>query len=358
MLKYGRVEQSMKIIFVIVSLAGGGAERVISILANQFVKKGIDVTVMMTAGDEVAYPIEEKVHLLCIGGRSQGRLRARIKRIKKMRDFFKENSDSIIISFGPGTSFFTVLSILFMNNKLIISERNDPAICRHKFIRNIVYSRAQTLVYQTKEAMMCFPEKLRKKGCVIPNPVSKNLPQPIFEQREKTIVAVGRLEPQKNHKMLIRAFAIFSQQFPEYKLYIYGQGDLERELTELAEALGVEETVILKGFVREAYEKIRNAGIYALSSDYEGISNSLLEAMAMGIPSISTDCPIGGSKLCIQSYENGILTPVGDEKTFAKALKEIAGDKELEAKLSRNASKIRNTYSEENIAVQWLEAIR
>lgn len=347
----------MKIIFVIVSLAGGGAERVISILANQFVQKGIDVTVMMIAGDEVAYPIDERVHLLCIGGRSGGSIKARLIRIKKMRDFFKANRESIIISFGPGSSFFAVIADLFLGNKMVISERNDPAICKYKMIRNLVYGRAKTLVYQTEDAMNCFPKGLRNKGCVIPNPVADSLPEPYKEKREKTVAAVGRLEPQKNHKMLLQAFASFHKKFPEYKLHIFGQGSLEKELQTMANSLGITEAVVWEGFVKNVPEKIKKAGIYALSSDYEGISNSLLEAMALGIPSVSTDCPIGGSKLCIESDCNGILTPVGDVRAFAEALEKIAGDKEFASMLSLNGVKIRDAYSEENIADKWIEAI-
>lgn len=345
----------MKVIFVIVSLAGGGAERVISILANQFAMKGIDVTIMMTAGDAVAYQLDERIHLLCIGGTSGGSMRLRMKRIKKMRDFFKANKDAIIISFGPGTSFFTVVALLFMGHKMLISERNDPAICPHKKIRNIVYGRADRLVFQTEDARNCFPRRIRKKGIVIPNPIAGNLPDIYEGERKKEIVAVGRLESQKNHKMLFHAFALFHRKYPEYTLHLFGEGSLRDELYLYAEKLQIADCVIFEGFAENVVERIRDAGMYVLSSDYEGISNSLLEAMALGIPTVSTDCPIGGSKLCIQSYENGILTPVGNSEEFAKAMEKIASDGEFAYKISCNAGKIRESYSEENIRRSWIE---
>lgn len=345
----------MKVIFVIVSMKGGGAERVISILANQFVKRGIKVTIMMTAGDEVAYTLDKRIRLLCIGGRSGGSIRARLKRIKKMRDYFKDNRDSYIISFGPGTSFFVVAADLFLGHKIIISERNDPAICEHKLLRNIVYGRAGRVVYQTEDAMNCFPARLKKRGCIIPNPIAPELPEPYYGERDKTVAAVGRLEKQKNHRMLLEAFAVFRQKHPEYDLHIYGEGSLRKELEKRASELGIADRVVMEGFCANVPDKIRTAGMYVLSSDYEGISNSLLEAMAMGIPSIATDCPIGGSKLCIDSNKNGILIPLSDTSGLAKAMCDLAENGELAEKLSLDAAKIREKYSEEAIALQWIE---
>ena len=347
----------MKVIFVIVSLAGGGAERVIAILANQFVKKGIDVTIMMTAGDTVAYQLDKRVQLLCIGGTSGGSMRLRLQRIRKMRDYFKTNKDAIIISFGPGTSFFAVAASLFLGHKMIISERNDPAICPHKKLRDIVYARANRLVFQTEDAMNCFPKVIKNKGMIIPNPVGAGLP--VYEgERKKTIVAVGRLEAQKNHKMLLEAFAMFHKMYPDYKLQLLGEGSLKETLENQAKQLKIEDDVIFEGFVSNVPDKIKDAGMYVLSSDYEGISNSLLEAMAMGLPSVSTDCPIGGSKLCIEPYENGILTPLKDAMAFAQAMEKIASDEAFAQKISRNAANIREKYSEENISNMWIELMK
>ena len=347
----------MKVIFVIVSLAGGGAERVISILANRFVKKGIDVTIMMTAGDTVAYRLDERIRLLSMGGTSGGSMRLRLMRIKKMWEYFRANRDALIISFGPGTSFFAAAASLFQGHKMLISERNDPAACPHKRLRNLVYRRADLLVFQTEEARSCFPAGIRKKGRIIPNPVSQSLP-PVYEgERKETVAAVGRLEPQKNHRMLLEAFALFHKKYPRYRLQLFGEGSLGQELGSLARSLGIGQAVSFEGFASEVTEKIRDAGMYVLSSDYEGISNSLLEAMAMGIPSISTDCPIGGSSLCIRSGHNGLLVPVGDVTALEAAMERIASDAALAEKLSRNGRKIRESYSEENISRLWLECM-
>lgn len=347
-----------KIIFVVASMAGGGAERVIAILSNQFVKKGLNVSIMMTAGNEVVYNLDPKIELISIGGRTAGSMTARIQRVKKMREHFKKNVPAIIIPFGVGESVYAVAANMGLRNKMIISERNDPAACKYPGLRNWIYSRADYRVYQTVMAKESFPKYLQKNSQVIPNPVSSALPQTNGEEREKKIAAVGRLENQKNYPMMLKAYSLFYKIHPDYKLHIYGKGYLLDELKILAEELNITEGIVWEGFCSNVWKQITNAAMYVLSSDYEGISNSMLEALALGLPVISTDCPIGGSRMCITHKENGMLIPVGDSQALAKAMCEIVEDKSLARKLSENAYKIREKFSEENISNQWINIIR
>lgn len=347
----------MKIIFVMVNMAGGGAERVISILANRFVKLGNQVAILMTAGDTVAYELDPAIELFCAGSVSGGNMKKRLERIKNMRRFLKKNRDAVLVSFGPGTSFFTVLADLFLDHPLCISERNDPAACGHPHLRNLIYARADRLVFQTEDAMQSFPEKLRKKGCVIPNPVMEGLPSAFVGEREKTIVAVGRLQPQKNYGMLLKAFARFHKKYPEYSLHIYGKGEMLEELQKEAQRLQIDAAVVWEGFRKDVLSCILSAGMYVLPSNYEGISNALLEAMAIGLPVISTDCPIGGSKMCIQDGKNGLLVPCGEEEKFAEAMMHLAEDREYADALGKEAANIRSSFSEETISQKWLDEL-
>ena len=149
------------------------------------------------------------------------------------------------------------------------------------------------------------------------------------------------------------AFAGFHQNFPEYELHIFGQGSLEKELRNRAAHLGVAEYVIFEGFRKDILETIKTYAMYVLSSDYEGMPNSLMEAMALGLPCISTDCPIGGSALCIQDGENGRLTPTGDAKALREAMEWIAQDSNRAEVIGQRAAEIRERFSEEKICELW-----
>lgn len=346
-----------KVIFVVASMAGGGAERVIAILANGFVEKNMDVAIMMFAGDEVAYSLDSRVELVSVGGKTGGSMSARVRRIRKMREYFKNNVPSTLIVFGLGASFYAVMGNLFLKNSMIISERNDPGACKYPRLRNIVYSRADYMVYQTEMAKEKFPQYLQKNSAVIANPISEKLPKRYEGEKEKKIVAVGRLEEQKNYPMMLKAYAIFHEKHPDYKLHIFGKGHLEKSLKELAEKLNISQGIVWEGFCKNVWQEIENATMYLLSSDFEGISNSMLEALGLGLPVISTDCPIGGSRMCINDRENGVLIPVGDSNALAEAMCEIVENREFADKLADNAYEIRKRFSKENIVKQWNSVI-
>lgn len=343
----------MKILFTVASMAGGGAERVISILADHLVKENHQVTIIMTAGDKVDYQLDPKIQTISLGGTSGGSMRKRWERIKKLRALFLQNQDGVIVSFGLGSNFYTAAAHLGLKNRLVISERNDPAACPHPHFRNMVFRCAHRIVFQTQDALQCFPKGIREKGCVIPNPISGTVAPPYEGTRKKTIAAVGRLEPQKNYPLLLEAFALFHQKYPEYILQIFGRGYLLTELQKKAKELGIAEAVRFEGYAKDVHEKIKDAGMYVLSSDYEGISNALLEAMALGLPVIATDCPIGGAKLCITHEKNGLLVPVGDAKRMEEAMSRLAADKEMAERLGQEAIKVRRRFSEETIMEEW-----
>lgn len=342
----------MKIIFVVSAMHGGGAERVISKLANEYARQGNEITILMVAGNEVKYPLLSKINVVSLADASGGNFLLQVSRLIKMRRFFKANKDSRIVSFSTTINMFTILACLGLKNKVVVSERNDPNQYSYKWLRNLFYVFGKQFVFQTEDAKLCFSKRIQNRSRVIPNPIGGDMPKTYSGVREKKIAAVGRLEPQKNHKLLIEAFAEFSFKYPEYELHIFGEGKLKEELRLLAKKLEISHNVVFEGFSENVLERIKAYSMYVLSSDYEGISNSLMEAMALGIPCISTDCPIGGSRLCIEHRKNGLLVPVGDKGALRKAMETLV-DSSFAETLGEKACLIREKFSEDTIIKMW-----
>lgn len=346
----------MRIIFVIPNMTGGGTERVISLLANEYRRRGIGVTILMFAGEACAYPLDPGVELLCVSPQSHGDVRVQWKRLRRMRRYFRENRGSLIYSFSVMGTVFSAITAVGLHCPMLVSERNDPRRGRQGPMRDLAYARAVKIAVQTRECAGYFPRFLQKKTVVIPNPVDLTLPKPFEGEREKTAVFVGRLHRQKNPGLLLEAFAIFVEKFPEYTLHMYGEGELETQLKEMSGNLSISNQIVWHGFCPDVRSRIVKAGMYILSSDFEGISNSMLEAMAMGIPVVATDCPIGGSATYIRDGENGLLVPVGDRDRLAQAMLRLASDPKLAARICANGAKIREQYPVWVIADQLLEA--
>lgn len=352
-----------KIIFVTVSMRGGGTERVISILANRMIAMGYEVTIVMIAEPTIEYKLDERIRTVCVSKATGGSLIGRVKRILNMRREFSQDKSAKIISMGTVANMFTLLASFGLKNLVTISERNDPNRLNHRpiksyevWLRNVLYKRANKIVLQTPDVLDCFPDTIQKKCVVIPNPVPADMPMPRrTEEREKTILTAGRLTEQKNHKMLLEVFTEFSKQFPEYHLNIFGRGELEEKLNEKIRDLQMQDKISLRGFSDNLYEELGKGGIYVSTSDWEGISNSLLEALAMGIPTVATDCPMGGSRMCIEDGINGYLILVQDKKSLLQKLIKLASEDELCISFSENAIKVREEFSEVAITKQWLE---
>lgn len=346
----------MKIIFVIPNMTGGGTERVISLLSDEYVKMGFDVAIMQFAGYEHAYKLNDKVEDFSIAPKSNGNPFIMIKRLLAMRRYYKNNPDSYIFAFCVMGAVFSVITTWGMKRRILVAERSSPDSCNVRGLRNWAYKHVDRITFQTPDGISYFPDKIAEKAVVIANPVDDSIPERFVGARSRRIVSVGRLHKVKNHAMLIDAFSEFSRHFTDYELHIYGQGELEQELKEQAKRLGISEKVVWHGFCEDVKEKIRDAAIFVLSSNNEGISNSMLEALSMGIPTIATDCPIGGSRVYITPEENGLLIPVDDRKALTEAMLRIASDEEFAEKLSVNASQIRKKYSVQSIAEKFLEA--
>lgn len=348
----------MKIIFVIPDMAGGGTERVVSLLANEYVHRGIEVTILLFAGNRVEYPLNPKVEVVSVAFASRRNIAIIMKRVIRMRRFFLKNPQCRIFAFSTMGAFFSAIAAVGIPHYFLVSERNDPRRSPNKIWFRWAYGRADKVVFQTPDVARFFSDRVVGKSVVIPNPIDSSIPERHIGKREKKIVSVGRLQDQKNHELLLKAFADIYKKYSDYQLHIYGVGPLENYLKDLIDKLNIEHAVIWKGFSAHVREEIVDAKMYILSSNYEGLSNSMMEAMAIGVPVIATDCPIGGAKMLIENEVNGMLVPVGNIEKMAKAMERLIIDTELAEKISVNSVKIRDQYSIRKIADQFLLADR
>ena len=352
------MEKKTKIVFIIPNMTGGGTERVISLLSGEYVKRGYQVAIMQFAGYEHAYELDERVEDFSVGRQSGGNPLIWGRRLRDMRRYFKENPDCHIFAFAVMGAVFSAIATIGMKGPMLVSERSNPESCSSntRGLRNWAYRRADVITFQTADGIGYFPKDIARKAAIIPNPVDASIPLRYEGERAKKIVAVGRLHGEKNHALLLEAFADFREQREDYELHIYGQGELEEKLKAYAEELGIAKSVVWHGFTRRVKEEIVDSRMFVLPSDYEGISNSMLEALAMGIPTICTDCPIGGARVYIEDGVSGLLVPVRDRRALAEAMLKVARDDALAERLSVNGAKVREKYSLDKIAELFLEA--
>lgn len=348
-----------KIVLTIGSMRGGGAERVMSILCNSLCNY-YEITLIALFDNEIVYDLDSRVNYIYLD-HSQGsnRIVKQIIRLKQLRKTIDEIKPDVIVSFLTVINILTLISNLGKKYPIIVSERNDPRNETPNFwmriIRNILYYSSKKIyfVFQTPYARSQFKKEIEKRTNIIYNPIKQNLPEPYIGIREKRIVSVARLEVAKNHRLLLEAFSIFDSFYSGYTLELFGIGPLRIELEEYAFDLGISNKVIFKGFSKNVHEEIISAKMFVLTSDYEGISNAMLESLAIGIPTITTDCPAYGGRLFIDSGVNGFLTPVGNVELLVKKMIAIAENEKLQKSFSKNSIKIKELLKEETIVQKW-----
>lgn len=256
-----------------------------------------------------------------------------------------------------------------LRKKVIMSERADPRAQFNNlpwkdkignfFMRKCgLFSLADWMVFQTPDAQSYYSEKIQKKSSIIPNPLDiDKLPERYDGEREKRIVAAGRFSEEKNFSLLIDGFATFHESFPDYTLTIYGEGALRKDYEMQIQELGLGGSVKLPGFASNLPEEINKAAMYISTSNHEGISNSMLEALGMGIPTIVTDCPVGGSKMFVHTGDNGVLIQMENKNDLVSAMTLIATNSRYVKHISNNAIKIREQLAAPNICQKWLQLL-
>lgn len=354
--------KNKEVLFVSNFFGDGGAARVISVLAEELANRGYAVTVCSyPRKDREEYRRAANVKYVRFEMKYRKGVLYKIERIAKLRKEIRKHKDATVISFEYFMNMQTVVAMAGLGNRLIISERNDPAAVGGKTptkqLRNFLYGFADCLVCQTRDALEYFPKNIQRKSTVIMNPIKENLPEPWQGERKKQVVNFCRLEKQKNLPLLIDAFEAFYQTHPDYTLVIYGNGKERDSLTEYIRTKKLEKVITLHPAVQDIHDRVKDAEMFVSSSDYEGLSNSMIEAMAIGLPTICTDCPCGGARMVIADGVNGLLVPMKDKEALAEKMRYVAEDGSLRKRLSQNAKLISAELSSQKIADLWISAI-
>lgn len=350
-----------KIVFVMNNIGDGGAERVGVTVGKYLARQGNKVYIAKMFSTYNDYSVEGISDIITLPN-AKNKYIKHLKRLIAFQRFCKKNAIETVVVMGVGDMMINLFKKLNPQIRLVLSERNDPTSQYsvdkvlgkrvNKFLSN-----SDRVVFQTEDARSYFSEEVQQKGVIIPNPIKSDLPDPYTGVRRKEIINFCRLNKQKNLPLLINAFERLHKDYPEYTLRIYGRGDLHDDLVKRIKENGQDEYIFIEDFSKDIHNKVRDAAMFVSSSDFEGISNSMLEAMAIGLPVVCTDCPAGGARMMIQNGVNGLLVPVRDETALYEAMKELIEHPEKCRSLSEESIHIRERLSEEKICQKWAEII-
>jgi glycosyltransferase involved in cell wall biosynthesis len=369
---------NQRITFVICSLRPGGAEQVIARMAAYWVSKGWEITILTldnATGSEIV-PLDPRVHHHALNavGQSTGlimALRQNFDRVGRLRRAILDSRPDAVISFIDMTNVLTRLATMGLGIPVILSERSNPALEPlgriWETLRQWLYPGADGIVFQTARAQAHFSIAIQARSRVIPNPVlpPTHPTKPKSNHGPKQVLGLGRLIQRKGHDLLMNAFAIAAADRQDWELRIVGEGEARPELEALRNRLiaqnpNLRSRIHLPGAVTHGGEALAAADLFVLSSYFEGLPNALCEAMAQGLPVISTDCPNGPREM-IESGFDGILVPTGDVAALSASLEQLMAEPEQRRQLGEQAQQILNRCGLENIMTQWentLTAVR
>ena len=352
------IQGKMKLLFVGYLHGFGGAEKMQINLANAMAEKGHEVLFISLAENNLKYTLSEKVKYKFIKDKGKNKMTILLNRYFNLKALLSSKEHDLSVHFWLQSAYMCAFMSDKIANKTIYCERSDPYDKEYSGflgkIRNLSFKRIRGFVFQSKGARNYFGEKVQNKSCIIFNPVFiKKEDFQISLVREKRIVTVGRLHEQKNQKLLIEAIKMLPSKYDNYIIEIYGDGPLEEELQKLIIKYNLSKRIILRGTFKDIHKRIVNASLFILTSDYEGMPNALMEAMALGLPCISTDCRPGGAKELIKNKENGIIIPCNDKLALVEAIKFMLENQSIANKMGEKAKEIIDIANPEQIYKMW-----
>ena len=344
----------MKILFVCDTMGSGGAERVISILSNSFSYRNHEVSILMLSSkaSEPFYNLDKHIKVEYLKNYQNGKI-SKLGKVKLLRQIFIQHSPDVVISFLSYVCIYTWAALRKTNIPYVVSERNDPS---HRgiikqILLNMAFKKASARVFQTHDALVWYDKNNKKKSHIIYNPVELNYISKRTVEKKKQILYVGRFTKQKNCLMLLKAFSLFSKSHPDYLMKMYGGGNCKANIEEMILKENLSDKVFVLNSSKTWQADEFDSAMFVLPSLYEGMPNVLAEALCLGIPSVSTDCPIGGPKELKSIFgDRLILVRNNNHKLFALGM-----EKALDLPLQESC--VPNDLLAENIVNKWVSLL-
>ena len=356
-----------RVTFVVSALVVGGAERVLTALANGWAGRGSAVTIISLDSDELPpfFTIDPgvttvRLDLQTDSANAAAAIMNNLRRLIRLRRAIRRTRPDVVISFMDRTNVLVLLATIDGRWPVIVADRTagDPASGRSwRFLRRITYRRASAIVVQTEASGRVIDPWLRRRTIAIPNPVLEPEPPlaagPVGGEEPHLVVALGRLVDQKGFDLLIEAFATVVRRVPDARLEIWGDGPEREALAAAIEARGLAEHVTLAGATRQPQAALARSEVFVLSSRIEGFPNVLIEAMALGRPVVAFDCTFGPAEI-VRHGVDGLLVPVGDVDGLAAAVVRLLSEPETRTAMGQRAVEVRGRFAPGAILDRWM----
>lgn len=364
-----------RILFLVSSMQSGGAERVAALLCNYWVKQGCQVLLVPTFSGrgECLYPLDERVQLEYLAdrvGSSSSSLFNKVRRFRALRSMIRECAPDVIVSFLSHVNVVAVLVSWGLRIPVVVAERTYPPAMPLgnciELLRRATYSRSKCVVLQTQRALLWLQKSCPgANGKVIPNPAAYPLPcgspvvdpSSVVSSSRRAVVAVGRFSEEKGFNKLLTAFGSLISRFNEWDLVILGDGPGRESLETQRDELGLMGRVHFPGRVGNLSDWYVRAGIYVLSSRFEGFPNTLLEAMAHGLPAVSFDCETGPADIIRDGVDGYLVPPSEGAPGLARAMEALMQNEDVRQRMGQEAIAVRERFSLQRIMAEWDEVL-